>query len=132
MTGSATYLRSMLAALIAALGLASAASTAHAYTYVVHCNQFVAGLTWCPDYPSSAAGARHTYKQGRAASGAGSGTLYQYWYVAYTNSNASTYKYSGSGPIGSTLYVSFPNNSELLRGYTSPTGYGNTFGDGGY
>lgn len=97
---------------------------------VTHCysNSWPAA-TNCPSQPS---GARHTYKGGQAAS---SGTPYYLahaWYVAYTSSNASTVKYIDNGPAGTILYSSFPNNSELLRGYASHNIGGALFGDGWY
>lgn len=107
-----------------------AAPAADAATYVTHCSSsYYPGSSNCPTIPN---GARHTYKGGRAASNAFNATLIHSWYVAYTNSVASSPKYTDAGPSGVTLYSSFPNNTELLRGYSLQTKDGALFGDGFY
>lgn len=122
----------LLAGLVVAFSASGAAvhvDEARAVT-VVHCNSWWIGGTHCPVVPG---GARHTYWGGDAASASGSGTLFHKWYVAYTNSNASSPKYNDSGPVGSVLTSYFPNNTELLRGYSIHSPYnGNLFGNGKY
>ena len=121
--------RAMLVLLVVSIGLAFPVPQAGAAT-VYHCDQFWIGGWECPNQPY---GARHTYKTGTASSGAGAGTLVQRWFVAYTSSNASTHKYYGSVPVGNNLYKSFPNNTELLRGYTFHHPYnGHLIGLGSY
>jgi hypothetical protein len=110
-------------------GLLWQASDAHATTDI-HCNS----NNWpglYQDCPTQPAGNRHTYKSGRASSGALGYNLYHDWYVAYTSSNGAL-KYSDHGPAGSILYSSFPNNTELLRGYASQAYAAALYGEGSY
>lgn len=117
------------AAVLSGIGFGIGPSNAGAVT-VVHCNGWWIAGTECP---VPAGGARHTYWGGDAASASGSGTLIHRWYVAYTSSNASSPKYTDSGPVGSVLSSYFPNNTQLLRGYSIQTPYnGNLFGNGHY
>jgi hypothetical protein len=122
-----------IAAMVVA-GSATAAAPARATTYVTQCN----ALNWpdgiycpiSPPYPQ-----RHTYTTGRAASaGLHTGTIHVEWYVAYTMSNASFYKYNFGGHIGDTLYSPISNNTEYLRAYTYTTvgGGANLYSEGGY
>lgn len=90
----------------------------------------------CPSPPN---GARHTYKGGRAATGFVNGSFAHKWYVAYTSSNASTWKYRNVGYYGQALYESFGLNTQLLRGYIQPLdpapypgGSGPYYGEGNY
>jgi hypothetical protein len=87
-------------------------------------------IVQCPSQPN---GNRHTYTAGLTLSTAG----YPYrsgvsWYVAYTSSNASSAKYFDEGPATAGVYSSFPNNTELLRGYSFHTAYAALFGRGTY
>jgi hypothetical protein len=107
-------LRLLLGLLLITAGMAFGASPASATTLTL-CNysSWPSDGTRCPyGLPP-----RHTYVDGRAASGAGSGNFYTEWYVAYTDSNASIAKYSFSAHPGSILYSPMPNNSQYLRGY---------------
>jgi len=122
-------------AVLAALSFsAAAAPKAEAYTYVTQCNF----ASWpdghyCPQ--SWVLPPRHTYVTGRGASaGAHTGHIYSEWYVAYVDSNGSSYKYIFGGLIGNVLYSSMPNNTQLLRAYayTSAGGTANLFNEGGY
>lgn len=133
---AATIQRSVIAA--TALALLCAAFSALAWqpaqadaAIYTHCNSTSwPALTLCPSQPN---GDRHTYKSGRSATAAPA--PYQIgvaWYVAYTSSNASTEKYYFSGPGGTTLYSSMPNNTELLRGYTFHTFQTALYGEGSY
>lgn len=133
-----THRRRLLLASVTSLCLSVLALSAYAWAPPsanaatnVHCNtSYWSNVTTCPTQPN---GDRHTYKSGRAASAAG----YPYrlvaaWYVAYTSSNASSSKYYDEGPAGTTLYSSFPNNTDLLRGYAYHTSPGALYGEGSY
>jgi len=122
-------LSAALVPLLASVGVAISAPQAGAVN-VYHCNTWWLGGTECPNQPL---GARHTYKSGSGASDAAPGTMIQRWYVAYTNSNGSSPKYSNSTAIGFVLVMNFPNNTQLLRGYSIQTPYnGNLTGFGSY
>jgi len=122
-------------AVLAVLSISAvAAPQAGAYTYVTQCNY----ASWpdghyCPQ--SWVNPPRHTYVTGRGASaGVHSGHIYSEWYVAYVDSNGSSYKYIFGGLIGNVLYSSMPNNTQLLRAYAYTLGGGtaNLFNEGGY
>lgn len=79
---------------------------------------------------------RHVTRMSRAAGRPRhrSGVLYAEWYVAYTSSNKSTYKYLFYTRVGNTLYSPMGNNTEYLRGYAFVVGdgSGNIYNEGGY
>lgn len=96
----------------------AASASASQYNY---CYQSIDDFQWCPaPGPSYAVGDRHTFVDmfGNWGTVVHSGCDLQIrntMYVAYTSSNASLPKYEqGFCNFG---YLSFPNNTQLLRGY---------------
>lgn len=128
----------LIATTCTSLGLASlgvAVADAASYT---QCNRYIfvpaGGIgNQCPTEPYQAGGARHTYKGGHAACNSPSCTAIHKWYVAYTSSNASSYKYIAYGYYGASVTENYSSNTQLLRGYIEPRGSSaDFFADGQY